>query len=51
MSTGTLNSLVETMIFNPPHAGPAVEERPAVHPADPSDKPLHPLTEDPRYIG
>jgi carbon-monoxide dehydrogenase large subunit len=34
-----------------PHAGPQVEERPASHPADPTDKPLHELTEDPRYIG
>ncbi|MEY2735393.1 MAG: hypothetical protein RLZ58_802, partial [Pseudomonadota bacterium] len=46
MNTSTLNEMNHIV-----HAGPEVEERPTTHPADPTDKPLHDLTEDPRYIG
>lgn len=41
MNTQTLNPSLA-------HGGPEVEERPRV---DQTDKPLHELTEDPRYIG
>jgi|LauGreDrversion4_2_1035121.scaffolds.fasta_scaffold05241_8 carbon-monoxide dehydrogenase large subunit len=48
MSTIRWNSENETMTPGPAHAGPEVEERPKV---DPADQPLHNVTEDPRYIG
>ncbi len=51
MSTSTLNPLDTAMTLSAHHAGPAVEERPAVPAADPADKPLHDLTKDQRYIG
>ncbi len=51
MNTSTLSPTEQAMNLQAAHAGPQVEERPAVRPAEPSDKPLHNLTEDPRYIG
>jgi len=44
MNTGTLHPTRSAAI----EAGTEVEERPV---ADPTDKPLHAITEDPRYIG
>jgi hypothetical protein len=51
MNTSTLNPTAQAMNSQAAHAGPEVEERPAVQPTEPSEKPLHHLTEDPRYIG
>lgn len=44
MNTGTLHPTRSAVV----EAGSEVQERPV---ADPTDKPLHAITEDPRYIG